>query len=35
MLSEDDKQFKLDVEDIIEEQMQQCVQFFNRDCHED
>ena len=30
-MTDDDKQYKLDVEDIIEEQLYQCVQFFNKD----
>ena len=31
VMTDDDKQYKLDVEDIIEEQLYQCVQFFNKD----
>ena len=31
VLTDDDKQYKSDVEDIIEDQLSQCVQFFYKD----
>ena len=31
VLTDEDKQYKLDIEDIIEEQLYECVQFFNQD----
>ena len=35
IFTDDDKQYKLDIEDIIEEQLYQCMQSFNLDKHDD